>query len=50
VRELDSILTETGYVDPTSLDLLIDLYEKKTDRANGIRGCQAWSDPAYANG
>jgi len=29
VRALESILTEKGYVDPASLDLLIDLYEKK---------------------
>jgi len=48
VRALESILTEKGYVDPTSLDLLIDLYEKKIGPRNGIRVvAKAWSDPAY---
>ena len=37
VRALESILTEKGYVDPASLDLLIDLYEKKIGPRNGIR-------------
>jgi nitrile hydratase len=37
VRALESILTEKGYVDPTSLDLLIELYEKKIGPRNGIR-------------
>src|ERR1700712_1618625 len=48
VRALESILTEKGYVDPASLDLLIDLYEKKIAPRNGIRGVpKAWADPAY---
>src|SRR5882757_11415138 len=48
VRALESILTEKGYVDPASLDLLIDLYEKKIGPRNGIRVvAKAWSDPAY---
>src|SRR6185436_9578675 len=48
VRALESILTEKGYVDPTSLDLLIDLYEKKIGPRNGIRVvAKAWADPAY---
>jgi nitrile hydratase subunit alpha len=37
VRALESILTEKGYVDPASLDLLIDLYEKKIGPRNGVR-------------
>ena len=44
VRALESILTEKGYVDPASLDLLIDLYEKKIGPRNGIRVvAKAWS-------
>src|SRR5262245_36946155 len=48
VRALETILTEKGYVDPVSLDLLIELYEKKIGPRNGIRVvAKAWSDPAY---
>ena len=48
VRALESILTEKGYVDPTSLDLLIELYEKKIGPRNGIRVvAKAWADLAY---
>src|SRR5262245_18847131 len=48
VRALESILTEKGYVDPTSLDLLIELYEKKIGPRNGIRVvAKAWADPEY---
>src|SRR5258705_2936068 len=48
VRALESILTEKGYVDPASLDVLIDLYEKKIGPRNGVRVvAKAWSDPAY---
>src|SRR3954467_4059220 len=37
VRALESILTEKGYVDRTSLDLLIELYEKKLGPPHGVR-------------
>src|SRR5947207_14889728 len=48
VRALESVLSEKGYVDPASLDLLIDLYEKKIGPRNGIRVvAKAWADPAY---
>src|SRR5690242_10893470 len=48
VRALESILTEKGYVDPTSLDLLIELYEKKIGPRNGVRVvAKAWADPDY---
>src|SRR3954468_3790747 len=48
VRALETILTEKGYVDPTSLDLLIDLYEKKIGPRHGGRVvAKAWTDPAY---
>jgi nitrile hydratase subunit alpha len=48
VRALETILTEKGYVEPASLDLLIDLYEKKIGPRNGVRVvAKAWADPAY---
>jgi nitrile hydratase len=48
VRALETVLTEKGYVDPTSLDLLIELYEKKIGPRNGVRVvAKAWADPAY---
>jgi nitrile hydratase len=48
VRALETILTKKGYVDPTSLDLLIELYEKKIGPRNGVRVvAKAWADPAY---
>src|SRR5690606_13659510 len=48
VRALETILTEKGYVDPASLALLIETYEKKVGPRNGARVvARAWSDPAY---
>jgi hypothetical protein len=32
VRALETVLTEKGYVDPAALDLLIETYERKSDR------------------
>ena len=51
VRALETVLTEKGYVDPASLDLLIDLYETKIGPRNGARVvAKAWTDPAYHAG
>src|SRR5512143_2498856 len=48
VRALETVLTEKGYVDPASLDLLIETYEKKVGPRNGARVvAKAWADPAY---
>ena len=48
VRALETILTEKGYVDPASLDLLIETYEKKVGPRNGARVvARAWADPAF---
>src|SRR5215469_4277059 len=48
VRALETVLTEKGYVDPASLDLLIELYEKKIGPRNGVHVvAKAWADPAY---
>jgi nitrile hydratase len=48
VRALETILIEKGYVDPATLDLLIETYEKKIGPQNGARViAKAWSDPDY---
>ena len=48
VRALETILTEKGYVDPASLDLLIEPTRTKVGPRNGVRVvAQAWADPAY---
>lgn len=48
VRALETVLTEKGYVDPATLDVLIETYEKKVGPRNGARVvARAWADPAY---
>src|SRR6476646_6560274 len=48
VRALETVLTEKGYVDPATLDILIETYEKKVGPRNGARVvARAWADPAY---
>src|SRR6266498_1149629 len=48
VRATETILTEKGYVDPPSLDRLIETYETKVGPRNGARVvARAWADPAY---
>lgn len=48
VRALESILVEKGYVDPATLDVLIETYETKVGPHNGAHVvAKAWSDPAY---
>ena len=39
VRALETVLTEKGYVDPAALDVLIETYETRSDRAT----VPAWS-------
>lgn len=49
VKALESLLVEKGYIDPATLDALIDTYETKIGPRNGARVVvRAWSDPAYA--
>ena len=46
VRALEMILTEKGYVDPATLDIIIETYESKIGPRNGARViARAWSDP-----
>ena len=51
VRALETILTEKGYVDPASLDAIIELYETKIGPHNGVRVvAKAWTDPGLQAG
>jgi nitrile hydratase len=48
VRALESLLVEKGYVDPATLDALVDAYENRIGPRNGARVvARAWADPAY---
>jgi nitrile hydratase subunit alpha len=48
VKALESLLIEKGYVDPQTLDALIDTYENKIGPKNGAKVvAKAWKDPAY---
>ena len=48
VKALERILTEKGLVDPATLDLLIETYERKVGPRNGARVvAKAWTDPAF---
>ncbi len=48
VRALESLLVEKGYVDPKTLDLLIETYETKVGPRNGARViAKAWADAQY---
>lgn len=48
VKALESILTEKGYLDPATLDLIVERYEKKVGPRNGAHVvAKAWTDPAY---
>ena len=48
VRALETLLTEKGYVDPATLDAIVETYETKIGPRNGARVvARAWSDPAY---
>ncbi len=48
VKALESILVEKGYVDPASIDAIVETYETKIGPRNGAKVvAKAWSDPAY---
>ena len=48
VRALESVLTQKGYVDPATLDALIDTYQTRIGPRNGARVvARAWVDPAF---
>lgn len=48
VRSLESLLTEKGFVDPASLDALVQYHEEKIGPRNGAQVvAKAWTDPEY---
>jgi nitrile hydratase len=48
VKALESLLVEKGFVDPRTLDEIIDTFETKIGPRNGARVvARAWADPAY---
>ncbi len=48
VRALETILTEKGYVDPATLDAMVDAYETKIGPHRGARVvAKAWTDPEF---
>ncbi len=50
VRALETLLVEKGYVDPATVDRLVETYETQVGPHNGARVvARAWADPAYAD-
>src|SRR5215472_1285906 len=48
VRALETILTEKGYVDPETLDLIVDAFQTRIGPRNGARiVARAWTDPKF---
>jgi nitrile hydratase len=48
VRALETVLVEKGYVDPSALDRIVEMYETKIGPHIGARVvAKAWSDPAF---
>jgi nitrile hydratase subunit alpha len=48
VRALESIFVEKGYVDPRTLEAILQTYETEIGPRNGARVvARAWVDPAY---
>ena len=49
VRALQTLLTQKGYVNPATLDRIVETYETEVGPHNGARVvARAWCDPAYA--
>ena len=48
VKALETALTDGGYIDPASLDAIVDLYEKQVGPRNGAKVvAKAWVDPDF---
>jgi nitrile hydratase len=48
VRALETVLAQKGYIDPATLDVLIDTYQTKIGPRNGARiVARAWVDPVF---
>ncbi len=50
VRALHTLLTQKGYVDPATVDRIIETYETEVGPHNGARVvARAWTEPVYAD-
>jgi nitrile hydratase subunit alpha len=50
VKALESLLVEKGYVDPATIDAIIETYETKIGPRNGAKVvARAWVDAAYVD-
>ncbi len=48
VRALETLLADKGYIEPATLDALIDTYQTRVGPRNGARViARAWVDPAF---
>lgn len=48
VKALESALVKRGYIDPTTIDAIVDTFENKVGPRNGARViARAWSDSAF---
>jgi len=48
VKALESLLTEKGYIDPKTLDILVETYETRIGPQNGAHVvAKAWSEPDF---
>ena len=48
VKALESLLAEKGIIDPATLDLIVETYEKQLGPRNGAKVvAKAWTDPEY---
>lgn len=48
VRALETVLTEKGYIEPATIDAIIEAYETKIGPRNGsVVIAKAWVDPAF---
>ena len=48
VKALETALVERGYVDPRTLDAIVDTYENRVGPRNGAQViARAWSDPEF---
>jgi nitrile hydratase subunit alpha len=49
VRALESILTEKGYIDPATVDALVEAYQTRIGPRNGVKVvAKAWTDESFA--
>jgi nitrile hydratase subunit alpha len=48
VRALETVLTEKGYIDPATLDAIVETYETRIGPRNGaVVIARAWTDPQF---